>query len=276
MKNSPTNTNKHQFLSRYKEKAVIMNSECFLTYMFCSGYDMSTFIRRYGRYLNEKAFAYRQMAFDFTRVKKGYVEHGVQRTCACGRLYCFSIQCFHLMSFQRWGRDEDHDHWEAVERHACSADSDRHTPGVRCESDFVLRLDIYLLQTRAASQDRSFSPSFLLSGSSQGAEQWDHQCRISAPLQGPGQNVRVLQRRNHQPIRSVESWRPLAWPLEDVSVDHDESEPVRRLFSQRNTSRWRRATVRRPWRSTRGSWPGWQRSGNSWSWLRWATFNTTS
>lgn len=39
----------------------------------CSGYDMSTFIRRYGRYLNEKAFAYRQMAFDFTRVKKGYV-----------------------------------------------------------------------------------------------------------------------------------------------------------------------------------------------------------
>lgn len=40
---------------------------------------MSTFIRRYGRYLNEKAFAYRQMAFDFTRVKKGYVEHGIQR-----------------------------------------------------------------------------------------------------------------------------------------------------------------------------------------------------
>lgn len=40
----------------------------------CVGYDMSTFIRRYARYLNEKAFAYRQMAFDFTRVKKGYVE----------------------------------------------------------------------------------------------------------------------------------------------------------------------------------------------------------
>lgn len=38
---------------------------------------MSTFIRRYGRYLNEKAFAYRQMAFDFTRVKKGYVNQGV-------------------------------------------------------------------------------------------------------------------------------------------------------------------------------------------------------
>lgn len=53
-----------------------MNPACFLTQMFCLGYDMSTFIRRYGRYLNEKAFAYRQMAFDFTRVKKGYVKHG--------------------------------------------------------------------------------------------------------------------------------------------------------------------------------------------------------
>lgn len=67
-------------------------------------------------------------------------------------------------------------------------------------------------QTRAASQDRSFSPSFLLSGSSQGAEQWDHQCRISAPLQGPGQNVCILQRWNHQPIRSVESF-------DDLSLD---------------------------------------------------------
>lgn len=36
-----------------------------------SGFDMSTFIRRYGRYLNEKSFAYRQMSFDFVRVKKG-------------------------------------------------------------------------------------------------------------------------------------------------------------------------------------------------------------
>lgn len=40
--------------------------------LFSSGYDMSTFIRRYSRYLNEKAFAYRQMSFDFGRVKKGY------------------------------------------------------------------------------------------------------------------------------------------------------------------------------------------------------------
>uniref|UniRef100_A0A3Q3MPB9 Clathrin coat assembly protein AP180-like n=1 Tax=Mastacembelus armatus TaxID=205130 RepID=A0A3Q3MPB9_9TELE len=51
---------------------------------FCSGYDMSTFIRRYGRYLNEKAFAYRQMAFDFTRVKKG--AEGVMRTMTTEKL----------------------------------------------------------------------------------------------------------------------------------------------------------------------------------------------
>lgn len=33
---------------------------------------MSTFIRRYSRYLNEKAVSYRQVAFDFTKVKRGY------------------------------------------------------------------------------------------------------------------------------------------------------------------------------------------------------------
>ncbi|EHB05528.1 Clathrin coat assembly protein AP180 [Heterocephalus glaber] len=47
-------------------------------------YDMSTFIRRYSRYLNEKAFSYRQMAFDFARVKKG--ADGVMRTMAPEKL----------------------------------------------------------------------------------------------------------------------------------------------------------------------------------------------
>uniref|UniRef100_A0A4W4FAM8 ENTH domain-containing protein n=1 Tax=Electrophorus electricus TaxID=8005 RepID=A0A4W4FAM8_ELEEL len=46
----------------------------------CTGlcYDMSTFIRRYSRYLNEKAVSYRQVAFDFTKVKRGV--DGVMRT----------------------------------------------------------------------------------------------------------------------------------------------------------------------------------------------------
>ncbi|XP_074917852.1 phosphatidylinositol-binding clathrin assembly protein isoform X6 [Chelonoidis abingdonii] len=39
---------------------------------------MSTFIRRYSRYLNEKAVSYRQVAFDFTKVKRG--ADGVMRT----------------------------------------------------------------------------------------------------------------------------------------------------------------------------------------------------
>lgn len=36
-----------------------------------SGYDMSTFIRRYSRYLNEKAMSYRLVAVDFTKMKRG-------------------------------------------------------------------------------------------------------------------------------------------------------------------------------------------------------------
>jgi len=36
-----------------------------------AGYDMSPFIRRYSKYLNEKCVAYRQMAMDFCKVKRG-------------------------------------------------------------------------------------------------------------------------------------------------------------------------------------------------------------
>lgn len=43
------------------------------------GYDMSTFIRRYARYLNEKAYTYRIMAFDFCKVKRGR-DDGLLRT----------------------------------------------------------------------------------------------------------------------------------------------------------------------------------------------------
>lgn len=35
------------------------------------GYNMSTFIRRYSRYLNEKAMSYRLAAVDFTKMKRG-------------------------------------------------------------------------------------------------------------------------------------------------------------------------------------------------------------
>ncbi len=41
---------------------------CFL------GYDMSPFIRRYAKYLNEKSLAYRANAFDFCKIKRGKEE----------------------------------------------------------------------------------------------------------------------------------------------------------------------------------------------------------
>nr|CAD7457319.1 unnamed protein product [Timema tahoe] len=43
------------------------------------GYDMSPFIRRYAKYLNEKALSYRTVAFDFCKVKRGK-EEGTLRT----------------------------------------------------------------------------------------------------------------------------------------------------------------------------------------------------
>ncbi|XP_025096803.1 phosphatidylinositol-binding clathrin assembly protein LAP-like isoform X12 [Pomacea canaliculata] len=49
------------------------------------GYDMSTFIRRYAKYLNEKAVSYRQMAFDFCKVKRGK-DDGLLRTMNAEKL----------------------------------------------------------------------------------------------------------------------------------------------------------------------------------------------
>lgn len=49
------------------------------------GYDMSPFIRRYARYLNEKAMSYRLVAFDFCKVKRGK-EEGTLRTMNAEKL----------------------------------------------------------------------------------------------------------------------------------------------------------------------------------------------
>lgn len=49
------------------------------------GYDMSPFIRRYARYLNEKAMSYRSVAFDFCKVKRGK-EEGTLRTMNAEKL----------------------------------------------------------------------------------------------------------------------------------------------------------------------------------------------
>ncbi|KFW78006.1 Clathrin coat assembly protein AP180, partial [Manacus vitellinus] len=60
-----------RFIQYLASRNTLFNLSNFLDKSGSHGYDMSTFIRRYSRYLNEKAFSYRQMAFDFARVKKG-------------------------------------------------------------------------------------------------------------------------------------------------------------------------------------------------------------
>ncbi|XP_046398877.1 phosphatidylinositol-binding clathrin assembly protein LAP isoform X10 [Ischnura elegans] len=52
---------------------------------FVAGYDMSPFIRRYAKYLNEKALSYRTVAFDFCKVKRGK-EDGTLRTMNAEKL----------------------------------------------------------------------------------------------------------------------------------------------------------------------------------------------
>nr|XP_046254324.1 clathrin coat assembly protein AP180 isoform X10 [Scatophagus argus] len=73
-----------RFLQFLASRNTLFNLSNFLDKTGSHGYDMSTFIRRYSRYLNEKAFAYRQMAFDFVRVKKG--AEGVMRTMSVEKL----------------------------------------------------------------------------------------------------------------------------------------------------------------------------------------------
>ncbi|XP_047662645.1 clathrin coat assembly protein AP180 isoform X5 [Tachysurus fulvidraco] len=73
-----------RFIQFLASRNTLFNLSNFLDKTGSHGYDMSTFIRRYSKYLNEKAFSYRQMAFDFGRVKKG--NDGVMRTMATDKL----------------------------------------------------------------------------------------------------------------------------------------------------------------------------------------------
>lgn len=195
---------------------------------FCVGYDMSTFIRRYGRYLNEKAFAYRQMAFDFTRVKKGYGKHGVHAVAHSNTCLAISI-FFYMFLLSVW--------LKSVALLLCkilsllcylSADGVMRTmttekllkgmPVLQTQIDTLLEFDVrlcfdlhtfslffffFIYLDEQNLRQPYLSLSCLLSGSSQGAEQWDHQCCISASLQGLGETVCILQWWDHQPIRLV-------------------------------------------------------------------------
>uniref|UniRef100_A0A8C2FTE6 Phosphatidylinositol-binding clathrin assembly protein n=1 Tax=Cyprinus carpio TaxID=7962 RepID=A0A8C2FTE6_CYPCA len=67
-----------RFIQYLASRNTLFNLSNFLDKSGLQGYDMSTFIRRYSRYLNETAVSYRQVAFDFTKVKRGV--DGVMRT----------------------------------------------------------------------------------------------------------------------------------------------------------------------------------------------------
>ncbi|XP_008633142.1 PREDICTED: phosphatidylinositol-binding clathrin assembly protein isoform X7 [Corvus brachyrhynchos] len=73
-----------RFIQYLASRNTLFNLSNFLDKSGLQGYDMSTFIRRYSRYLNEKAVSYRQVAFDFTKVKRG--ADGVMRTMSTEKL----------------------------------------------------------------------------------------------------------------------------------------------------------------------------------------------
>ncbi|KAK3568040.1 hypothetical protein QTP86_029101 [Hemibagrus guttatus] len=67
-----------RFIQYLASRNTLFNLNNFLDKSALQGYDMSTFIRRYSRYLNEKALSYRLVAVDFTKMKRGI--DGVMRT----------------------------------------------------------------------------------------------------------------------------------------------------------------------------------------------------
>ncbi|XP_061618917.1 phosphatidylinositol-binding clathrin assembly protein isoform X5 [Phyllopteryx taeniolatus] len=67
-----------RFIQYLASRNTLFNLTNFLDKGALQGYDMSTFIRRYSRYMNEKAMSYRLVAVDFTKMKRG--TEGVMRT----------------------------------------------------------------------------------------------------------------------------------------------------------------------------------------------------
>ncbi|MFT7810327.1 phosphatidylinositol-binding clathrin assembly protein-like isoform X2 [Arapaima gigas] len=73
-----------RFTQYLASRNTLFNLNNFLDKGALQGYDMSTFIRRYSRYLNEKALSYRLVAVDFTKMKRGV--DGVMRTMTTEKL----------------------------------------------------------------------------------------------------------------------------------------------------------------------------------------------
>jgi len=60
-----------RFLQHLASRNTLFNLSTFQDKSGVQGYDMSAYIRKYAKYLNEKAISYRMVAYDFTRVKRG-------------------------------------------------------------------------------------------------------------------------------------------------------------------------------------------------------------
>uniref|UniRef100_A0A3Q3GAG0 Phosphatidylinositol-binding clathrin assembly protein n=1 Tax=Labrus bergylta TaxID=56723 RepID=A0A3Q3GAG0_9LABR len=73
-----------RFIQYLASRNTLFNLNNFLDKGALQGYDMSTFIRRYSRYMNEKAMSYRLVAVDFTKMKRGI--DGVMRTMSTEKL----------------------------------------------------------------------------------------------------------------------------------------------------------------------------------------------
>ena len=62
---------------------------------------MSSFIKRYSNYLTQKMLSYREMNYDFCRVKRGYVD----RHCTAVNVEFVSLENKNLFLFHRFRND---------------------------------------------------------------------------------------------------------------------------------------------------------------------------
>ncbi|KAK2491886.1 hypothetical protein MC885_006752, partial [Smutsia gigantea] len=67
-----------RFIQHLASRNSLLTLHNFLDLSVIEGYAMSTFIRRYSKYLNEKLLAYRMIASDITKIKRG--TDGMMRT----------------------------------------------------------------------------------------------------------------------------------------------------------------------------------------------------
>ena len=73
-----------RFIQHLASRNSLYSLSGFLDKTAMQGYDMSTYIRKYSQYLNEKAVSYRTVAYDFTRIKRG--KDGMLRSLEADKL----------------------------------------------------------------------------------------------------------------------------------------------------------------------------------------------